>query len=61
MSDQATQGELHIDTTGVSGETEFAGLSLAGNMRLVKEGAGTIHLTKRDQTHVGGMEVLGGP
>ena len=57
---KATQGELHIDTTGVSGETEFAGLSLAGNMRLVKEGAGTIRLTKRDQTHVGGMEVLGG-
>ena len=57
---KATQGELHIDTTGVSGEVEFAGLSLDGNMRLFKEGAGTIRLSKSGQTHVGGMEVFGG-
>ncbi len=55
-----TQGELHIDTTGVSGETEFAGLSLTGNMRLVKEGAGTIRLSKKYQGNVGGLVVLGG-
>ena len=57
---KATQGELHIDTTGVSGETEFAGLSLTGNMRLVKEGAGTIRLSKKYQGNVGGLVVLGG-
>ena len=57
---KATQGELHIDTTGVSGEVVFAGLSLDGNMRLFKEGAGTIRLSKAEQTHIGGMEVLGG-
>ena len=55
-----TQGELHIDTTGVSGEVGLSGLSLDGNMRLVKEGAGTIRLSKTYQTHVGGLEVLGG-
>ena len=55
-----TQGELHIDTTGVSGEVTFPNLSLVGNMRLVKEGAGTLLLSKKEQTHVGGMEVLGG-
>ena len=57
---KATQGELHIDTTGVSGEVAYSNLSLAGNMRLVKEGAGTIRLAKKDQTHIGGVEVLGG-
>ena len=55
-----TQGELHIDTTGVSSETAYAGLSLVGNMRLVKEGEGTIRLSKTWQPHVGGLEVLGG-
>ena len=55
-----TQGELHIDTTGVSVETAYAGLSLVGNMRLVKEGEGTIRLSKTWQPHVGGLEVLGG-
>ena len=57
---KATQGELHIDTTGVSGEVAYSNLSLAGNMRLVKEGTGTIRLAKNEQTHVGGVEVLGG-
>ncbi len=55
-----TQGELHIDTTGVSGEVAFPSMSLLGNMRLVKEGAGTLLLSKKEQTYVGGMEVLGG-
>ncbi len=57
---KATQGELHIDTTGVSGEVAFPNLSLVGNMRLVKEGTGTLLLSKKEQTYVGGMEVLGG-
>ena len=55
-----TQGELHIDTTGVSDAVEYSGLSLAGNMRLVKEGAGTIRLSKEYQTNLGGLEVQGG-
>ena len=55
-----TQGELHIDTTGVSDAVEYSGLSLTGNMRLVKEGAGTICLSKKYQGNVGGLVVLGG-
>ena len=54
-----TQGELHIETA--SGDSvELANLSLAGNLRLFVEGAGTVRLSKTGQTYVGGTELCGG-
>ena len=57
-----TQGELHIEA--VAGDSlELAGLTLAGNMRLFfgsPAGAGSIRLSKKGQTYVGGTEVTTG-
>ncbi len=52
-------GEVHLDVP--EGTTVTASsLALAGTLKLVKEGAGTLCVAKNDQTYMGGTDILEG-
>ena len=51
-------GQLHVE---VPSETKTnSGVALTGNLRLIKEGAGTLIASKTGQTYSGGTEIAGG-
>ena len=59
ITDTTTGGELHVDVA--SGETvENSSVAFAGQMKLVKDGAGTFVASKGGQTYVGGSVVSNG-
>lgn len=51
-------GRLHVAVP--SGTKTNSGVTLSGNLRLVKEGEGTLVVAKTEQTYAGGTEVAGG-
>lgn len=51
-------GRLHVAVP--SGTKTNSGVTLSGNLRLVKEGEGTLVVAKSEQTYAGGTEVAGG-
>lgn len=51
-------GRLHVAVP--SGTKTNSGVALSGNLRLVKEGEGTLVVAKTEQTYAGGTEVAGG-
>ena len=51
-------GRLHVAVP--SGTKTNSGVTLSGNLRLVKEGEGTLVVAKTEQTYAGGTEVTGG-
>ena len=51
-------GRLHVAVP--SGEKTNSGVALTGNLRLIKEGAGTLIASKTGQTYGGGTEIVGG-
>lgn len=51
-------GRLHV--AAPSGTKTNSGVTLSGNLRLVKEGEGTLVVAKTEQTYAGGTEVAGG-
>lgn len=51
-------GRLHVAVQ--SGTKTNSGVTLSGNLRLVKEGEGTLVVAKTEQTYAGGTEVAGG-
>ncbi len=51
-------GELLVDVA--SGTVDNTAMSLAGALKLVKQGAGTLAATKTGQTNTGGVEILEG-
>jgi autotransporter-associated beta strand protein len=51
-------GRLHVAVS--SGTKTNSGVTLTGNLRLIKEGAGTLIASKTGQTYGGGTEVAGG-
>ena len=51
-------GRLHVAVP--SGTKTNSGVTLSGNLRLVKEGAGTLVASKTGQTYGGGTEIVGG-
>ena len=51
-------GWLHVAVP--SGTKTNSGVTLSGNLRLVKEGEGTLVVAKTEQTYAGGTEVAGG-
>lgn len=57
--DSRTVGELHV-TVPEGSTLENSTVSLTGNLKLVKEGAGTFVATKNNQTYSGGTDVIGG-
>ena len=57
-SSSGTPGELHIVTPPFS-EIESS-LALSGNMKVVKEGEGSLALIRKNQTFTGGVVVAGG-
>ena len=57
-TDDTAPGELHLAV--VSGTFINSGIVLAGNLRLVKEGAGTFVPAKYGQTYAGGNEITEG-
>lgn len=59
VTDSATGGELHVDVG--EGETFVnSTITLAGNLKLVKDGAGTFTVMKKAQPYQGGTEVAAG-
>ena len=59
ITDTTTGGELHVDVA--SDETvENSSVAFAGQMKLVKDGAGTFVAAKGGQTYVGGSVVSNG-
>ena len=56
--DETPTGELHVDIP--NGNTVNTSLALRGNVKVVKEGAGTLGFEKANQTFTGGVEVKGG-
>lgn len=59
ITDTAGGGELHVDVA--SGETvENSTVSFAGQMKLVKDGAGTFVAAKANQTYTGGTAATSG-
>ena len=53
-------GELHIEVPLDSSKLECNGFSLSNNLKLVKDGAGWLAMTKADQTFTGGVLVAEG-
>ena len=51
-------GRLHVAVP--SGTKTNSGVVLTGNLRLIKEGAGTLIASKTGQTYGGGTEIVGG-
>lgn len=51
-------GQLHVEVP--SGTKTNSGVTLTGNLRLIKEGAGTLIASKTGQTYSGGTEIAGG-
>lgn len=51
-------GQLHVEVP--SGTKTNSGVALTGNLRLIKEGAGTLIASKTGQTYSGGTEIAGG-
>lgn len=51
-------GQLHVEVP--SGTKTNSGVTLSGNLRLLKEGEGTLVVAKTEQTYAGGTEVAGG-
>ena len=51
-------GRLHVAVP--SGTKTNSGVTLSGNLRLVKEGAGTLVASKTGQTYGGGTDIVGG-
>ncbi|MBQ9431787.1 MAG: hypothetical protein IJU44_09580 [Kiritimatiellae bacterium] len=53
-------GELHIGVTHEDSYLECSGFTLSGNLRLVKEGAGWLGMTRPGQTFTGGVFIAEG-
>ncbi len=59
VTDSATGGELHVDVA--EGETFVnEAIALTGNLKLVKDGAGTFIAMKKAQLYRGGTEIAAG-
>jgi len=59
LLDMTKQGELRVESP--AGTTSVnSGIELAGNLKLVKSGAGLLQLSKTGQTYIGGTEVTAG-
>ena len=57
--DSRTTGELHVNVPE-GGTARNANVLLTGNLKLVKEGAGTFIAVKAGQTYCGGTEIVAG-
>ena len=55
----AQNGELHIDVPA-GDEVDTIKFALGGSLKLVKDGAGLLRLSRSGQTYTGGTEVVGG-
>ena len=53
-------GELHIAVPDASTYLECSGFALSGNLKLVKDGAGWLAMTRADQTFTGGVLIADG-
>ena len=53
-------GELHIVVPHSGSSLQCSGLTLSGNLKLIKEGEGTLSLTRAGQTFTGGVLVKEG-
>ncbi len=56
--DMEHPGEVHV--TVASGTAENTAIALTGNLKLVKKGAGTLTMSKANQTYAGGTDVQAG-
>ena len=54
------EGELHIDVAGADAVVSNATMSIVGNVKVVKEGAGTFVAAKAGQNYYGGNDVDAG-
>ena len=55
-----TPGELHIAVPDVDTYLECSGFALSGNLKLVKDGAGWLAMTRANQTFTGGVLIAEG-
>ena len=55
-----TPGELHIAVPDASTYLECSGFALSGNVKLVKDGAGRLAMTRANQTFTGGVLIAEG-
>ena len=55
-----TPGELHIAVPDADTHLECSGFSLSGNLKLVKDGAGWLAMTRANQTFTGGVVIAEG-
>jgi len=55
-----TSGELHISVPDADTYLECSGFALSGNVKLVKDGAGRLAMTRANQTFTGGVLIAEG-